>query len=341
MDSGLLTASVSMAAAAVVAFVLTYLLGKTMIPWLHKLKFGQTILDIGPSWHKNKQGTPTMGGIMFIISICAASAVVLIINTIMKNPLEITNSMHIKLWAGIIMALAFGLIGFADDYIKVVKKRNLGLTIPQKSIAQIIVCAGYLTALYFAMGKDPYMNIPFVDHPVKLGIFFWILGLCVLYGAINAVNFTDGIDGLCSSVTVTCAAGFIVVAVMNKFFGMGILASALMGGCAGFLLYNHHPAKVFMGDTGSMFLGGMVVALAYVIDCPLILIFMGILYVIEAMSDVIQITYFKCTHGKRIFRMAPIHHHFEMGGWSENKIVTVFSVINIIGCVIGILIINK
>lgn len=339
MSSQMITAVVSMLAAAVVAFFATQLLGKAMIPWLHKLKFGQTILDIGPSWHKNKQGTPTMGGIMFIISICASGAVILLINTLMKNSLGIGTEMHIKLWAGMVMALTFGIIGFADDYIKVVKKRNLGLTIPQKSLAQIIVCAGYLTALYFAMGKSPYMYIPFVGN-VKLGIFFWILGICVLYGAINAVNFTDGIDGLCSSVTVTCAAGFIVIAIMRNVFGMGILASALMGGCAGFLLYNHHPAKVFMGDTGSMFLGGMVVALAYAIDCPLILIFLGIIYVIEAMSDVIQIGYFKLTHGKRIFRMAPIHHHFEMGGWSENKIVTRFCIVNIIGCVIGIVLMN-
>lgn len=339
MSGYILTAAASMAAAAVVAFLATYFLGKVMIPWLHKLKFGQTILDIGPSWHKNKQGTPTMGGIMFIISICASSAVILLINTIMKNPLKIEGDTHIKLWAGIVMALAFGLIGFADDYIKVVKKRNLGLTIPQKSIAQIVVCAGYLTALYFAMGKVPYMYVPFVGN-VKLGVFFWILGICVLYGAINAVNFTDGIDGLCSSVTVTCAVGFIVVAIMKNVFGMGVLASALMGGCAGFLIYNHHPAKVFMGDTGSMFLGGMVVALAYAIDCPLILVFLGILYVIEAMSDVIQIGYFKLTHGKRIFRMAPIHHHFEMGGWSENKIVKVFCAVNLIGCLIGIILIN-
>lgn len=336
MSGYMITAIVSMVVAAMVAFLATQLLGKSMIPWLHKLKFGQTILDIGPSWHKNKQGTPTMGGIMFIISICASSAVILLINTLMKNPLRIESALHIKLWAGIIMALCFGLIGFADDYIKVVKKRNLGLTIPQKSLAQIVVCAGYLTALYFAMGKSPYMYVPFVGQ-VKLGIFFWILGICVLYGAINAVNFTDGIDGLCSSVTLTCAAGFIVIAVMKSVFGMGIVASSLMGGCAGFLLYNHHPAKVFMGDTGSMFLGGLVVALAYAVDCPIILVFLGIIYVIEAMSDVIQIGYFKLTHGKRIFRMAPIHHHFEMGGWSENKIVRNFCIVNIIGCIIGII----
>lgn len=321
--------------AAVVAFAGTAVLGKFMIPWLHKLKFGQTILDIGPSWHKNKQGTPTMGGITFIISICLACILGLVMNAGADNFLMISGETQTKLWAGLIMALLFGLIGFADDYIKVVKKRNLGLTIAQKTVVQVLVCAGYLISLYLSMGKDPYMVLPFFGN-VRLGIWFWVLGVCVLYGAINAVNFTDGIDGLCSSVTVTCALGFIVVAVLNKVFGMGILASALIGGCAGFLVWNKHPAKVFMGDTGSMFLGGMVVALAYAIDAPWILLFLGLVYVIEALSDVIQIGYFKLTHGKRIFKMAPIHHHFEMSGWSENKIVTVFSVVNLIGCAIGV-----
>ena len=324
-----------MVLAAVVAFAGTAVLGKFMIPWLHKLKFGQTILDIGPSWHKNKQGTPTMGGITFIISICLACILGLVMNAGADNFLMISGETQTKLWAGLIMALLFGLIGFADDYIKVVKKRNLGLTIVQKTVVQVLVCAGYLVSLYLSMGKDPYMVIPFYGN-VRLGFWFWILGVCVLYGAINAVNFTDGIDGLCSSVTVTCAFGFIVVAVLNKVFGMGILAAALIGGCAGFLVWNKHPAKVFMGDTGSMFLGGMVVALAYAIDAPWILLFLGLIYVVEALSDVIQIGYFKLTHGKRIFKMAPIHHHFEMSGWSENKIVTVFSIVNLVGCAIGI-----
>lgn len=323
---------------AVIAFVGAVLLGKLLIPWLQKLNFGQTILDIGPSWHKKKQGTPTMGGITFIVSICAACSIALILNSATGNKLGINDSMHTKLWAGLIMALLFGLIGFADDYIKVVKKRNLGLSIAQKSVAQILVCAGYLTSLYFSMGKDPYMVVPFIGN-VRLGIFFWIIGICVLYGAINAVNFTDGIDGLCSSVTLSCALGFVVIAILNKFAGMGILASSLLGGCAGFLVWNHYPAKLFMGDTGSMFLGGVVVALAYAMDLPVILLLLGIVYVIEALSDVIQIGYFKLTHGKRIFKMAPIHHHFEMSGWSEKKIVKVFSIINLIGCALGVLIV--
>lgn len=315
------------------ALGITAILGYGIIPWLRKLKFGQTILDEGPKWHKSKQGTPTMGGIMFIIGIFCSAALMLVIMQLTDN--GFTGDMNTKLWAGLIMALMFGLVGFADDYIKVVKKRNLGLSIIQKSIAQLAICAGYLTSLFLAMGKDPYMFVPFIGK-VDLGIWFWILGVCVIYGAINAVNFTDGIDGLCSSVTATAAVSFVAVAVIHKFFGVGILAAALLGGCIGFFLWNRFPAKVFMGDTGSMFLGGMVVAIAYALDCPLILLFIGFIYVIEALSDVIQIGYFKITHGKRIFKMAPIHHHFEMCGWSEKKIDAVFCTVNLIAGIIGV-----
>lgn len=321
---------------AAAAFGITALLGYAIIPWLHKLKFGQTILEIGPKWHKNKQGTPTMGGIMFIIGVFCSAAVVLIVNSLTDNGLGITDEQKTKLWAGIIMALLFGAVGFADDYIKVVKKRNLGLSILQKTVCQLLICAAYLTSLFLAMDKEPYMIIPFVGT-VNLGIWFWILGVCVLYGAINAVNFTDGIDGLCSSVTATAAFSFVIMAVLNKCFGIGVIAAALLGGCIGFFVWNKYPAKVFMGDTGSMFLGGMVVAISYALDCPIILVLTGIIYLIEGLSDVIQIGYFKLTHGKRIFRMAPIHHHFEMGGWSEKKIDAVFCTVNLIGGILGIL----
>ncbi len=327
----------TMILSGVAAFGITAILGFGIIPWLRKLKFGQTILEEGPKWHKSKQGTPTMGGIMFIIGIFFSAAAMLVVNYVTGNKLELTGDMNTKLWAGLIMALMFGLVGFADDYIKVVKKRNLGLSIVQKSIAQVVICAGYLTSLFLAMGKDPYMFIPFIGK-VDLGIWFWILGICVIYGAINAVNFTDGIDGLCSSVTATAAVSFIAIAVIHKFLGVGVLAAALLGGCIGFFIWNKFPAKVFMGDTGSMFLGGMVVAIAYALDCPVILILTGFIYVIEALSDVIQIGYFKITHGKRIFKMAPIHHHFEMCGWSEKKIDAVFCTVNLIAGIIGVVV---
>ena len=328
----------ALAFAAILSFLIAFLLGFVLIPWLRKLKFGQTILDIGPAWHKSKQGTPVMGGIMFIISTILSVTVVLVTDYLMGGNLFasehiVPNQLKVKLVAGVLLALGFGIIGFADDYIKVIKKRNLGLTEIQKTIGQIVVIVGYLAVLY--LNGLTFMHIPFVGV-VDLKWFFWIFGVCVIYGAVNAVNFTDGVDGLCASVTSVAAIAFCIAALMTKFMGISVLAAALAGGCLGYLIWNYYPSKVMMGDTGSMFLGGMVVALAYAIDCPLILVFFGIIYVIEALSDVLQIGYFKATHGKRIFKMAPIHHHFEMCGWKERKIVTVFSIVNMIGCAIGL-----
>lgn len=329
---------IALAFAAVLSFLIAFLLGFVLIPWLRKLKFGQTILDIGPAWHKSKQGTPVMGGIMFIVSTIVSVIVVLVTDHLLGGDLFgsdyiLPDQLKVKLVAGVILALGFALIGFVDDYIKVVKKRNLGLTEIQKTIPQIILVIAYLTV--FHINGLTFMKIPFVGT-VDLKWFFWIFGVCVIYGAVNAVNFTDGVDGLCASVTSTAAIAFCIAALMTKFLGISVLAAALAGGVLGYLIWNYYPSKVMMGDTGSMFLGGMVVALAYAIDCPIILVLFGIIYVIEALSDVLQIGYFKITHGKRIFKMAPIHHHFEMCGWKERKIVTVFSLVNIIGCVIGL-----
>lgn len=326
-------AAIIMGAAA--SALVTAILGFAVIPWLHKLKFGQTILDIGPKWHEKKQGTPTMGGIMFIAGVIVAAAVTLITDRLMGGDIVsgaslIPSEMYTKFYSGLLFALCVALIGFADDYIKVVKKRNLGLTELQKTVLQAVVILSYLLSLYLGMGKKPYMFILFVGN-IEMGIFFWIFGFAVIYAAINAVNFTDGIDGLCSSVTITCGVSLCVIAYMHRLFGVSLMASLLIGGCIGFLFWNHNPAKVFMGDTGSMFLGGMVVATAYALNCPIILLLSGIIYVVEGASDVIQIAYFKLTHGKRIFKMAPIHHHFEMCGWKEKKIVAVFSIVNAIG----------
>lgn len=330
----------AMVMAVLLSFAIAALLGFVLIPWLHKLKFGQTILDIGPRWHKNKQGTPTMGGIMFIVATVGAIVVVFATDKIMGGDLVAGNNLqknifYTRFWSGIILALGFAFVGFIDDYIKVVKRRNLGLTVIQKTAIQLALCIGYLWSMY--MSGDTVMFVPFVGK-VPMGWFYWIFGICVIYGTINAVNFTDGIDGLCSSVTITAAAAFIVIAFMRKNMGAGLLSSGLLGGCAGFLVWNKNPAKVFMGDTGSMFLGGMVVAISYALECPLILLLTGIVYVIEALSDVIQIGYFKLTHGKRVFKMAPVHHHFEMSGWKENKIVAVFSFVNLLGGLAAILV---
>ncbi len=327
--------------AAVIGFLVAFLLGYVVIPWLHKLKFGQTILDIGPSWHKNKQGTPTMGGILFMAGLFIALFIVILSDKLMGGDMIAGDSLvpgtvKTKFYSGIIMAFCFALIGFLDDYIKVAKKRNLGLTVLQKTVAQIIVMSGYLGSLYAV--DATYMYIPFVGN-VELGWFFWIFGVAVLYCTVNAVNFTDGIDGLCASVTATFAAASIVIGILRGVFGVSLLSAALFGSLTGYLIWNWNPAKVMMGDTGSMFLGGLVVAVAYCLDMPWIILLTGIVYVMEFGSDVLQIGYFKLTHGKRIFKMAPIHHHFEKCGWKEKKIVYVFSLINIIGSVIAILLV--
>ena len=282
---------------------------------------------------------------MFIIGIVVSIIVTLVITMIFTPKLvenEISskygNYKIVSMIAGLILALCTGLIGFIDDFIKVVKKRNLGLTAKQKTVMQIIVSAGYLYSLY--LGGMTYTRIPFigtVQIDKGLGLIFWPVALVFIYGFTNAVNLTDGIDGLATSVTTVVACFFIVVSAALGFNGLNsvlsdICAAALAGGCIGFLLWNMHPAKIFMGDTGSMFLGGMVVSLSFMIETPIILLFAGILYFLEALSVVIQVTYFKKTGGKRLFKMTPIHHHFELSGWSENKIVLVFSLVTFIGC---------
>ncbi len=329
--------------AGIISFAVSALLGIVLIPILHNLKFGQNILtDIGPKWHAKKQGTPTMGGFMFIISTVMALVAAIVIGKAsgvqVFSELDVTKyQQYTRLFAGVLMAVCFAIVGFADDYIKVVKKRNLGLTEIQKTIPQVLVIAAYLASLIIS--ESTSMFIPFYGKVTfsSIGgiIFFCLFSVCVIYGAINAVNFTDGIDGLCGSVTIPVGVAFTVIAVMLKTTSVGILGAALAGGCAGYIIWNHYPAKVMMGDTGSMFLGGIVVALAYAVECPLILLPLGIVYVIEALSDVIQIGSIKLRK-KKVFKMAPIHHHFEMCGWNENKIVTVFTLVSVIGCAAGV-----
>lgn len=330
---------IALALTAFISFAVSFTLGYVLIPWLHKLRFGQIILDIGPSWHKKKQGTPTMGGIMFIAGIISSIAVVVVTDKLLGGDLisfgqqMFSGAVKAKLYGGILMAIGFALIGFADDYIKVVKKRNLGLTIMQKSIAQILVITTYLSTLTY--WGATYVYVPFYGN-VELGLFFWLFSAFVIYCTINAVNFTDGIDGLCASVTASAAVALIIIAVLRNFFGISVLASALLGSLLGYLIWNWHPAKVMMGDTGSMFLGGIIIAISFSLNAPWLILFVGIIYVIEFASDVIQIVYYKISHGKRIFKMAPIHHHFEKSGWSEKKIVYIFTAINLAGGLIGI-----
>ncbi len=320
-------------AAAAVAFAITAVSGKWLIPFLHKLKFGQTIREEGPTWHQKKQGTPTMGGIMFILGILVA--VFVCVPLFYATAGAETMLQQVRIYGGALMALGFGIIGFLDDYISIVKKRNLGLTEKQKLVLQFLVAGAYLGSLYLA-GETSAMVIPFIGT-VDWGIFYWIIALLGIVGMVNAVNFTDGIDGLNSTVTFFAALFLMLCAGALYLSGLSIFACAVAGGCLGFLVWNFHPAKVFMGDTGSLFLGGAVCALAFGLDMPILLLPAGLIYLAEIGSVVLQVTYFKLTHGKRIFKMSPIHHHFEMCGWNEVKICGVFGLVTVIGGVLAFL----
>ena len=319
--------------AIVIAAVITGLLGYFMVPFLHKIKFGQTIREVGPSWHKNKQGTPTMGGIMFIIG--SSVAAVICIAFLWLNGGAETQLMFVKVVAGALMAVGFGIVGFLDDYISIKKHRNLGLTEIQKLILQFIIVGAYLLSVALAGGTTETV-IPFLGS-VDLGFFYYVLAAVFIVGMVNAVNFTDGIDGLNTSVTLVVALVFSVIAMLLNRVGLSLYAAAIVGAMIGFLFWNANPAKVFMGDTGSLFLGGAVCALAFGVNMPILLILIGIIYIVEILSVVLQVTYFKISHGKRIFKMAPIHHHFEMCGWNENKICFVFSGVTLLAGIIGVL----
>ncbi|MBQ8001452.1 MAG: phospho-N-acetylmuramoyl-pentapeptide-transferase [Ruminococcus sp.] len=322
--------------AAIVAFTVSALLGKVLIPYLHKLKFGQTILEIGPDWHKKKQGTPTMGGIMFIAGILLSTVAVYTARILLSQ--NVPTIQQFNIFIGLIMALCYGLIGFIDDYIKVVKKRNLGLTAPQKLVMQFAVAILYLLALRYIGGDAGLTStvIPFIG-PVELGWFYYVIASVVIVGVVNATNLTDGIDGLDGSITFFAAIFMLLISSMLGSIGGVIESAALAGGCLGFLVWNFHPAKVFMGDTGSLFLGGMVCSVLFALDVPILVILIGIVYLAEMFSVMLQVTYFKLTHGKRLFKMSPIHHHFEMCGWSEVKIVCVFSLVTAIAGVGAVL----
>ena len=310
-----------------VAFVVTVLAGRMLIPLLRRMKAGQSIKEIGPTWHMSKQGTPTMGGLMFIIGIGAATAI-----------LGWKDFASGTFGGGFVFlfALVFGVIGYIDDYFKVKKKRNTGLTAPQKFLLQL-AAAIFFTVLMRNFGYlTPDLYIPFlnVTVPVPWPVYMTFAAF-VMVGCVNAVNITDGVDGLATGVTIPVAAFFAVVSWWWGYEELGVFSAALLGGLLGFLIYNYHPAKVFMGDTGSLFLGGAVCGLAFALDIPLVLILVGMIYIAETLSDIIQVGYFKLTHGKRVFRMAPLHHHFEMGGWSEVKLFRVFSGITILTCLLA------
>lgn len=320
--------------AAVVAFVISAVIGKFLVPALRRWKAGQSIKEDGPTWHMSKQGTPTMGGLMFIL---ATIIVVLVFN----GPAILSGD-----WTSVIVlvfALVFGAIGFLDDYAKIKKKENTGLTAGQKFLLQLAAAILFIVLLRKCGILSPNLYVPFFGVELHLPwVVYLIFAVLVITGTVNAVNITDGLDGLSSSVTLPVCAFFAaafgwawVKWQQSGTAGMAVFAAALFGGLVGFLLYNHYPAKVFMGDTGSLFLGGAVCGMAFALDLPLILILVGIIYIIETLSDIIQVTYFKATHGKRIFRMAPLHHHLEMGGWNEKKVVFVFASISLVFCILA------
>lgn len=322
--------------AAIAAFVLTWLAGFWFIPLLHRLKYGQTILDIGPKWHKaKKEGTPTMGGITFIFAVFISFFVGIIVFSATGNAdwQGADKTELIRSAAGIIMAVMFGFMGFLDDFIKVKKKHNEGLTPIQKIIFQVMIIAAYFATLYISGLRRTVILFP-GGLQWDMGLFYYpVMGIGILY-LVNAVNLTDGIDGLCSSVTVIYTAVFAVIAGMLEMSGMRLLALCTAGGCVGFLMWNFPPAKVFMGDTGSMFLGGIVCALGVGCGVEFLMVLAAMVYILEALSVVIQSTVFKITkrmhhtkEGKRLFKMTPIHHHFELSDWSEIKIDAVFSAI--------------
>ncbi len=274
-----------------------------------------------------------MGGIMFIIG--SSVAAVICIAFLWLNGGAETQLMLVKVMAGALMAVGFGIVGFLDDYISIKKHRNLGLTEIQKLILQFIIVGAYLLSVALAGGTTETV-IPFLGS-VDLGFFYYILAAVFIVGMVNAVNFTDGIDGLNTSVTLVVALVFSVIAMLLNRVGLSLYAAAIVGAMIGFLFWNANPAKVFMGDTGSLFLGGAVCALAFGVDMPILLILIGVIYIVEILSVVLQVTYFKISHGKRIFKMAPIHHHFEMCGWNENKICFVFSGVTLLAGIIGVL----
>ena len=307
-------------------FAIALVAGRFIIPWLRAMKAGQTIREVGPKWHNSKAGTPAMGGLVFILTAFIGTFVMSIVT---------------GKWSSLLVfafALIFGAIGFLDDYKKVKKRQNEGLTASQKFLLQLAASALYLYILYRMGHLSASLWIPFTKITWEIPIWIYIaFAVFVIVGTVNAVNLTDGIDGLATGVTMPVMIFFLVTAIAVKKAELAIFPAALLGGLGGFLCYNFHPAKTFMGDTGSLFLGGAVCGLAFALDMPLILILVGLVYIIETLSVIMQAGYFKLTHGKRIFKMAPIHHHFEMCGWSEVKIWTVFTAVSVVMCVIAYL----
>ena len=313
--------------AIIIAFAVSAILCPVVIPFLHKLKFGQQVREDGPQAHLKKQGTPTMGGLVFLTAVV------------------ITSLLYIREYPRIIpvlfMTVGFGVIGFLDDYIKIVMKRSEGLNPVQKLIGQFIITGIFVYYLVCSGEVGTSMLVPFTggfEHGIylDLGFLFIPFVFFVVLGTDNGVNFTDGLDGLCTSVTILVAT-FLTIISIGENSGISPITGAVVGSLLGFLLFNVYPAMVFMGDTGSLALGGFVASSAFMMQIPLFIPIIGLIYLVEVLSVIMQVSYFKATHGKRIFRMAPIHHHFELGGWSETRVVAVFSIVTALLCLVAYL----
>ena len=309
---------------ALVGAVLSGGLGYLLIPMLRAMKVGQSIREVGPIWHNYKAGTPMMGGLMFI----GAAIIVLLCNIPFMEDYAVLLVL--------LLSLCFGFVGFLDDFAKMKKKQNEGLTSSQKFMLQLAVSALFLYIMYRGGAMSTELYIPFFHLSIRLHpIVYIFLSMFIMVGCDNAVNITDGVDGLSSSVTLPVMVFFTAAAIKQGKYDLALLPASLVGGLIAYLFYNWHPAKVFMGDTGSLFLGGVVCAMAFALDMPLILILVGFVYICETVSVILQVGYFKLTHGKRLFKMAPIHHHFEKCGWKEEKIVIVFASVSAVMCILA------
>lgn len=316
--------SLSVFMPVIISFLISVVFCPILIPFLRKLKFGQTEREEGPQSHLKKNGTPTMGGLVILASILLTSLIYI--------------GKFTEILPVLFMTLGFGLIGFLDDYIKVVKKRSLGLTPLQKMALQFIVTGVFIYYYFKIAGLDTSIKIPFVsgDGFVMPTWLFIIFVFIVVLGTVNGVNFTDGLDGLASGVTVIVAT-FFTIAALSLNPSMTPITGAVVGSLLGFLLFNTYPARIFMGDTGSLALGGFVSSIALMLHMPLFIVIIGLIYLVEVLSVILQVGYFKLTHGKRIFKMAPIHHHFELCGYSETQVVAAFSIVTALLCLVGIM----
>lgn len=322
-------------AALILTFALTAAISHKLIPVLKSKKMGQKILEIGPRWHKSKEGTPTMGGIAFIAATVIVAALACIASALWGDIGSVLPFVYVLLYG-----VLNGLIGVIDDSAKLRKKQNEGLTARQKYLLQLVAAALFLILMSVTGIMDTTLYIPFVGVTWDLGFFYYVIALLLLTGMVNSINLTDGIDGLASGVTLVvgiffAAAAFFASQAASVAPALSLIGATLIGGTLGFLVYNFYPARVFMGDTGSLYLGGMVVGASFLLGNPLIVVVCGIVYICETASVMLQVTYFKLTHGKRLFRMAPIHHHFEQCGWSEVKIVSVFTAVTALACLVA------